>query len=151
MEVENMETTIKPTQIEVKQSKKNLPYWHVQTTDGLMSTFDKDCAEAVTLAIKEQRTLNVNMTVKDQFKNIKCVAKNASFDKAIAKNVVSNNEDVVSNKFVEAREEKNKAIYASYAKDIFIAMSALEQFKHMDIVAMMDISIAMVKKAAKEF
>ena len=104
-----MKTTIKITGIEEAVSQAGKSYWKVQTNNGLMSCFDKLIIDKIEVGkVYEAEVISSKDGV---FKNIRKISS--------SEYPVESIESV--NKFTEAREAKNTAMYISYAKDLIIS------------------------------
>lgn len=110
--------TILINKVENATSKAGKPYMKVLTDKGNMSAFDSKITDEISKSVGKYVQVEIASTPDGKFKNIRAFG-----------NVVENPSGPINaevqkmsaDQFKEAREEKNKSIYASYAKDILIA------------------------------
>jgi hypothetical protein len=117
-----MKTTIKIMGVEVKESQAGKEYWSVSTDKGSMTCFEQDIAKK--LISNAGNTIVVEMVEKNNFKNIRGISEEGAIEVLkVTHDTIKETKD----QFAKAREEKNKSIYASYAKDLIIGgMSELD-------------------------
>lgn len=125
-----MNTTIIISEIKQDVMKNGKPYWKVFTDQGQMSCFEEPIV--VELNKKLGQPQEANVEVSGNFKNIRKLAKgtaqaqttgtaNAPFP---VQKMPAQSEGYIAareSKYAEARESKDKSMYTSYAKDIFVA------------------------------
>ena len=139
-----METTIIVKGIEQKQSKTGRTFWSIDTDQGKMSLFDQPLLINFVIG----KSLNIDFTEANGFKNIHKVLDGVKTEKP--------NQAVQSDKFTEAREEKNRTMYVSYSKDFFIEIYNIDQMKpkemdRLNAPNVMNLAVLMIKQAIKEF
>jgi len=106
-----MRTTIQIKGKVEKTSQAGKVYWSIDTDQGVMSCFEKSVAEKL-----DEGTHDVEVVESKGYKNIR-----AYYDKSeVPVEKVGSQEP--TDKFKEAREEKNRTMYVAYAKDILVAL-----------------------------
>lgn len=141
-----METTITIKGIEVKKSQNGRLYHSVDTDQGRMSCFEDKICEFLKANIG--KSVNVDISEVNNFKNIRKILADVKTEKpglALLPPISQDN-------FAQAREEKNRTMYVSYAKDIFCDLSNRPSDpSKLSVQQIMEVSIALVKQAIKEF
>jgi len=132
-----METTLKIIGAEEKESKAGRKYIVFDTSQGKMSCFDNKLVEGLKKEIGNQ--ISIDFQESNGFKNIKKILTEVKTEKIAPA--------PQKEEFVEARAEKNKSIYTSYAKDIFVSLDK----NGLSGEEVMKKSIALVKQAIAAF
>ena len=139
-----METTLKIIGAEEKESKAGRKYIVFDTSQGKMSCFDNKLVEGLKKEIGNQ--ISIDFQESNGFKNIKKILTEVKTEKIVPAPQPAKEE------FAEARAEKNKSIYTSYAKDIFIAhLNGNMELKDITSKKLMEMSIELVKQAIAAF
>ena len=137
-----METLkIIPRDIKKKTTKTGKTMWTISTSNESFSAWDEDLVDDLEVG----KEVVVEITTKDNFKNIKRIVNddNAKAYEKFGVDVVSD----TTSKFKEAREEKNKSMYVSYTKDLFVAVYQ----KGSDANIVMDKCIELTKQIISAF
>jgi len=143
-----METTVTIKGVEEKESKAGRKYFSFETDQGRMTCFEGSLVEVLKKKVGEK--VNVDVQETNGFKNIKKILTEVKTEKIPAIQA-----PIKEEKFEEARAEKNKSIYTSYAKDLFIVMlenadaSTIKSTK--DFENIMAESVKLVKQAIAAF
>ena len=123
-----MKQTIRVLKVEQKISAKGDKYFLVETDNGRATVWDKEIADK--LVLNGDKLVVVEWSENKQgFKNIRKVYSDEYI--GVTEEVVKS-EPQNNNKFADARAEKNKSIYASYAKDLII--SGIEEKEAVELV-----------------
>ena len=123
-----MKQTIRVLKVEQKISAKGDKYFLVETDNGRATVWDKEIADKLLLNGDKLVVVEWNEN-KQGFKNIRKVYSDEYI--GVTEEVVKS-EPQNNNKFADARAEKNKSIYASYAKDLII--SGIEEKEAVELV-----------------
>lgn len=124
-----METTIELRGMIEKESKNGRKYTQFQTNMGDMSCFENKVVDVLKTKIGQH--VAVDLVDSNGFKNIRGLAGQTQAPKTTSM--------TTGDKFVEAREEKNKSIYTSYVKDLVVSGMKVDD------------AIAVIKKAIAAF
>tara|TARA_Y100000310_G_scaffold247342_1_gene252924 strand:+ start:810 stop:1202 length:393 start_codon:yes stop_codon:yes gene_type:complete len=123
-----MKQTIRVLKVEQKTSAKGDTFYSVETDNGRATIWDKEIADK--LVLNGDKLVVVEWSENKQgFKNIRKVYSDEYI--GVTEEVVKS-EPQNNNKFADARAEKNKSIYASYAKDLII--SGIEEKEAVELV-----------------
>jgi len=130
-----MKQTIKINKIEQKKSAKGDLFYSVDTDNGRATIWDKEIADK--LLLNGDKPVLVEWSENKQgFNNIRQVyeGNQATQEEVINtwQSAKSEPQTPQNNKFADARAEKNKSIYASYAKDLII--SGIEEKEAVEMV-----------------
>ena len=145
-----MKTTIQIKGISEEKGKESgKTYWKVQTEVGNMTVWMPTAAE---LQKYIGKTVEVEVQKSGDFTNIK------KFYRVVESNEddenVENVRDVEKDAgkiFGAARREKNRSMYVSYAKDVFMLLRSREKNKQIVDIPLMETAIQLVKQAIEEF
>jgi len=147
--------------IEEKESKSGRIFWSIETDKGKFSCFEKEIVEAIGMnGIGKICNLDIASSEDGKFQNVRSwdgkpeeAKKSFTTAKASVKPAEPDKCLVSQDKFAEAREEKNRSIYVSYAKDIFIELVKIDAAEKKEYLAseLMKSAINLIKQAAKEF
>lgn len=150
-----METNLTIKGIAEETSKGGKQYWKVQTDQGNMTVFEAGIADILKHKLDQIVGCDVATSEDGKFKNIRKISiipfkdyKDLQDSKpAIAPpQTTQKTED----DFAKAREEKNKSIYCSYAKDLFVELMKTKQAEIGNAIVM-DEAITLIKQAIKAF
>ena len=143
-----MKTTINIKNIDAKISKSGKNYAVVLTEEeGALTCFE----ENIIKSLEGKQTATVEIVESKGFKNLRQIYDDEVITEEVK--IIPELDPKKTDKFADARAEKNKAFYTSYAKDIFLGLvidSAVTQEKK-NYADLMKLSVDLVKMASEEF
>jgi hypothetical protein len=142
--MENKETIIEIKGIETKDSKTGMKYFSILTEQGAVTCFEK----AITDELKKNIGNHVKVEIATNERGFRNVRKFLGLATAEESKTVETPAKV--DVFAEARQEKNKSCYVSYAKDIFMELIKSKLPEEPEQAVMLR-AIKLVKMAIQSF
>lgn len=150
-----METIIEIKGIEEKEAQNGRMYHKVKTQHGMMSCFESDVVKSLKQCDLDSMNAKVEVVENDKgFKNIRKFIEAVSETAPIDKTPQVPGEFFKKKESPSGREESSSpsreaTMYTSYAKDVFIALSARPE--ELEPSKLMQASIDLIKQARDAF
>tara|TARA_R100000501_G_C2567159_1_gene75479 strand:- start:192 stop:629 length:438 start_codon:yes stop_codon:yes gene_type:complete len=144
-----MKTTIKIQDIEEKVSQKTgKTFIRAKMADGgWITAFEKPHVEAIKVAMANNEEIELELVERGEYTNVQRVYGNVGEQLQVEEVKMVDKED----KYKEAREDKNRSILTSYAKDIYLANTVGLDIKDIHPEDEMTLAIGLVKQAWEAF
>jgi hypothetical protein len=147
--MENNETIIEVKGISIMQGKSGQQYFSIETDQGKLTCFEKKITDELQKNVGNK--VKVEIVTNDRgFRNIRKFLGAPTKSEIMTTPAVQAKQGV----FAEARQEKNKSMYVSYTKDIFLEIYKTQAGKDIvmeSVEELMTKSIKLIKMASQAF
>lgn len=143
--MENKETIIEIRGISIKEGKTGQQYFSIETDQGIVTCFEKPIVDELKKNVGNHVKVEIAENAKG-FRNLRKFLGIATKTEVQAKPQAEPRADL----FAEARDSKNKAMFVSYAKDIFLEILKSKMPEEPETAVMIR-AIKLVKMAIQSF